>query len=159
MDLCSTYVVESKHEKGVIYTGSNDGRVHLTKDNGTTWTNVTPKGLPETFPLQINDIEIQEGSNRIWIWTKAISGVKGGRFFYSDDGTYFTPANPTYDVAPTNVERTEIASSYTNSGTHYVLMRANGEAELYKTVDNFVNLTKLAEPADVGPRNSKLRFY
>ena len=50
-----TYVVESKHEKGVIYTGSNDGRVHLTKDNGTTWTNVTPKGLPETL---INAIEV-----------------------------------------------------------------------------------------------------
>jgi len=50
-----TYVVESKHEKGVIYTGSNDGRVHLTKDNGTTWTNVTPKGLPETL---VNAIEV-----------------------------------------------------------------------------------------------------
>ena len=50
-----TYVVESKHEKGVIYTGSNDGRVHLTKDNGITWNNVTPKGLPETL---INAIEV-----------------------------------------------------------------------------------------------------
>ncbi len=50
-----TYVVESKHEKGVIYTGSNDGRVHLTKDNGITWNNVTPKGLPETL---VNAIEV-----------------------------------------------------------------------------------------------------
>ena len=50
-----TYVVESKHEKGVIYTGSNDGRIHLTKDNGITWNNVTPKGLPETL---INAIEV-----------------------------------------------------------------------------------------------------
>ena len=50
-----TYVVESKHEKGVIYTGSNDGRVHLTKDNGITWNNITPKGLPETL---INAIEV-----------------------------------------------------------------------------------------------------
>ena len=50
-----SYVVESKHEKGVIYTASDDGRLHLTKDNGTTWKNVTPKGLPETL---INSIEI-----------------------------------------------------------------------------------------------------
>ena len=50
-----SYVVESKHEKGVIYTASNDGRLHLTKDNGINWKNVTPKGLPETL---INSIEI-----------------------------------------------------------------------------------------------------
>ena len=125
--------------------------LYRSQDNGTTWSKITDSDLFNgTFPLQINDIEIQEGSNRIWIsTTNAINSREGGEFFYSDDGTSFIKANPTYDVAPTNVERTEIASSYTNSGTHYVLMRANGEAELYKTVDNFVNLTKLAEPADV----------
>ena len=48
-------MVESKHEKGVIYTASDDGLLHLTKDNGTNWKNVTPKGLPETL---INSIEI-----------------------------------------------------------------------------------------------------
>ncbi len=41
------YVVESPLEKGVIYTGSDCGLVYLTKDEGKTWTNVTPAGLPE----------------------------------------------------------------------------------------------------------------
>ncbi|HEY3383746.1 MAG TPA: hypothetical protein VGK32_18430 [Vicinamibacterales bacterium] len=36
---------ESTIEKGVIWAGSNDGPVHVTRDNGKTWTNVTPKGL------------------------------------------------------------------------------------------------------------------
>ena len=49
------YVVESPHEKGVLYTGSDDGLVHLTKDGGNTWKNVTPRGLPETI---INAIEV-----------------------------------------------------------------------------------------------------
>jgi photosystem II stability/assembly factor-like uncharacterized protein len=30
-----------------IWTSSDDGLVHLTRDSGTTWTNVTPSGLPE----------------------------------------------------------------------------------------------------------------
>lgn len=49
------YVVESPHEKGVIWTGSNDGYVQLTRDNGATWTNVTPKGLQECL---VNAIEV-----------------------------------------------------------------------------------------------------
>jgi photosystem II stability/assembly factor-like uncharacterized protein len=36
---------ESPLEPGVIWTGSNDGPVHVTRDNGQTWKNVTPKDL------------------------------------------------------------------------------------------------------------------
>lgn len=49
------YVIESPHEKGVIWTGSDDGYVHITKDNGNTWQNVTPKGLAECL---INAIDV-----------------------------------------------------------------------------------------------------
>ncbi|HSR59291.1 MAG TPA: hypothetical protein VLL47_00980, partial [Robiginitalea sp.] len=50
-----SYVVESQHEAGVMYTGSDDGLVHLTRDNGQTWENITPKGMPETL---VNAIEV-----------------------------------------------------------------------------------------------------
>ena len=33
-------------EPGVIWVGSNDGPFHVTRDNGKTWKNVTPKDLP-----------------------------------------------------------------------------------------------------------------
>jgi photosystem II stability/assembly factor-like uncharacterized protein len=39
-------IAESPLEKGVIWTGANDGPFHVTRDNGKTWTNVTPKELP-----------------------------------------------------------------------------------------------------------------
>ena len=50
-----SYVTESQHEAGLIYTGSDDGLVHITKNNGKTWDNITPKGLDETL---INAIEV-----------------------------------------------------------------------------------------------------
>jgi photosystem II stability/assembly factor-like uncharacterized protein len=50
-----SYMVESPHEMGVFYTGSDDGLVYRTKDNGVNWENVTPKGLEETL---INSIEV-----------------------------------------------------------------------------------------------------
>lgn len=42
-------IEESPIKEGVIWVGSDDGLVHLTKDGGKTWTNVTPKGLKESI--------------------------------------------------------------------------------------------------------------
>ncbi|HRQ79187.1 MAG TPA: hypothetical protein PLY94_11370 [Gemmatimonadaceae bacterium] len=38
-------ITESPIEKGVIWTGANDGPFHITRDDGKTWTNITPKDL------------------------------------------------------------------------------------------------------------------
>lgn len=50
-----SYVIESPNEKGVIWTGSDDGLVYITRDNAATWQNVTPAGLKECL---INAIEV-----------------------------------------------------------------------------------------------------
>jgi photosystem II stability/assembly factor-like uncharacterized protein len=41
-------IAESRLERGLIWAGTNDGQVQLTRDNGKTWTNVTANipGLP-----------------------------------------------------------------------------------------------------------------
>jgi photosystem II stability/assembly factor-like uncharacterized protein len=49
------YVLESPHEAGVFYTGSDDGYVYVTKDNGENWQNITPKNLGESL---VNAIEV-----------------------------------------------------------------------------------------------------
>ena len=49
-------VSESKYEKDLIWTGSDDGLVHITRDGGKNWTNVTPKKMPEW--MMINCIEV-----------------------------------------------------------------------------------------------------
>lgn len=38
---------ESKLIEGLIWTGSNDGVISITKDGGKTWKNVTPNNLPK----------------------------------------------------------------------------------------------------------------
>lgn len=48
--------VESPLEKDLIWAGSDDGLVHVTKDGGKTWDNVTPAGLPEW--TMINSIDV-----------------------------------------------------------------------------------------------------
>jgi len=49
-------ITESPLEKGVIWTGSNDGPFYVTRDNGKRWTNVTPKDLPPGGRVQYIDV-------------------------------------------------------------------------------------------------------
>ncbi|GMN06415.1 hypothetical protein MTsPCn5_18040 [Croceitalea sp. MTPC5] len=49
------YLVESPHEKGVLYAGSDDGLVHITKDGGANWANITPPNIGNAI---VNSIEV-----------------------------------------------------------------------------------------------------
>ncbi len=81
------YVIESPREKGVIWAGTDDGLVWVTRDNTKTWQNVTPKGLPET--AQVNAIDVgahadgvayvaatayRQGDDRPMMWKTADHG-------------------------------------------------------------------------------------
>jgi photosystem II stability/assembly factor-like uncharacterized protein len=39
-------MAESPIDRNVLWAGANDGPVHVTRDGGKTWKNVTPKDLP-----------------------------------------------------------------------------------------------------------------
>lgn len=42
---CLSALSESPLQAGLLYAGTDDGRVHMTRNNGKTWTEIT-KGLP-----------------------------------------------------------------------------------------------------------------
>ncbi len=46
---------ESPVTPGILWTGSDDGLVHISRDGGKNWEDVTPKGMPEW--MMINSIE------------------------------------------------------------------------------------------------------
>jgi len=46
---------ESPVTEGILWTGSDDGLIHISRNGGTTWENVTPTGMPEW--MMINSIE------------------------------------------------------------------------------------------------------
>ncbi len=47
---------ESALEPGLLWAGSDDGLLHVSRDGGERWQNVTPPGLPEW--AQINSIDV-----------------------------------------------------------------------------------------------------
>ena len=50
---------ESPSTPGLLWAGSDDGLMHISRDNGKTWTNITPAGWPEgcinTIDLSAHD--------------------------------------------------------------------------------------------------------
>lgn len=49
------YVAESPHTPAVIYTGADDGLIHVTRDGGLTWSNISIPNVPEGM---VNQIEV-----------------------------------------------------------------------------------------------------
>jgi len=94
--------LESPHEPGVLWCGSDDGLLHLSRDGGKTWTKVTPPELPEWS--MINSLEAHptakgglylaatryklddfspylfKTSDYGKTWTKIVKGIPGDHF-------------------------------------------------------------------------------
>jgi hypothetical protein len=79
---------ESALEPGVIWAGSNDGPVHVTRDNGKTWKNVTPKGLPPGGRVQnIEPSPHRKGSAYIAVYRYLLSDWQPYIYRTDDYGT------------------------------------------------------------------------
>lgn len=70
---------ESALEPGLIWTGSDDGMIHISKNNGASWDNVTPKKMPEW--MMINCIEANP-------FTKGSAYVVGTKYKSGDYKPY-----------------------------------------------------------------------
>ena len=47
---------ESPATAGLLWAGSDDGLLHLSRDNGKTWTKITPTGLPEWSTINVIEL-------------------------------------------------------------------------------------------------------
>jgi photosystem II stability/assembly factor-like uncharacterized protein len=50
-----TYLTESEHEQGVLWAGTDDGLLQVTRDGGSNWIDITPTGIKDGI---INSIEV-----------------------------------------------------------------------------------------------------
>jgi photosystem II stability/assembly factor-like uncharacterized protein len=66
---------ESPRDAGEIWVGTDDGLVQLTRDNGQSWTDVTPAGMAEGL---VNSLEVSpHASGTVYI---TLSAYKSGDF-------------------------------------------------------------------------------
>jgi photosystem II stability/assembly factor-like uncharacterized protein len=100
---CTIFAMaESPRQKGLLWAGSDDGLVHVSKDAGKTWENVTPKDLPEwsmvsqvdasahdagTMYLAVNRYKHDDKRPFIYVtsdygksWKKIVNGIPDSAF-------------------------------------------------------------------------------
>ncbi|MEO0470935.1 MAG: glycosyl hydrolase [Bacteroidota bacterium] len=75
---------ESPLEEGLIWAGSDDGLLHVTKDGGKNWENVTPPDMPEW--TMINSIDVDP-------FEKGSAYVAGTRYKLGDYTPYLYKTN------------------------------------------------------------------
>jgi hypothetical protein len=81
----------SRLEPGVFWTGSNDGPVWVTRDNGRTWKNVTPSGLPKGGRVHtIEDSPHRKGSAYVSVYRMYLNDFKPYLYMTNDYGEHWT---------------------------------------------------------------------
>jgi photosystem II stability/assembly factor-like uncharacterized protein len=82
----------SRLEKGVIWAGSDDGMVHVTRDGGANWSDVTPAGLPPYLKITtIEDSPHKPGTAYLTGHRFLLGDVKPYILKTSDYGRSWTP--------------------------------------------------------------------
>jgi photosystem II stability/assembly factor-like uncharacterized protein len=98
-------LAESPKVKGVIWTGSDDGLIHLSRDNGVTWKNVTPKGLPEWMRWSIIEAS-PHAPGTAWV---------AGNRYQMDDFTPYLYRTTDYGVTWTKITAGIPADQFTRA--------------------------------------------
>jgi photosystem II stability/assembly factor-like uncharacterized protein len=81
----------SRLEPSVFWTGSNDGPVWVTKDNGRTWKNVTPRDLPPGGRVHtIEDSPHRRGSAYVSVYRMYLNDYKPYLYVTNDYGEHWT---------------------------------------------------------------------
>jgi hypothetical protein len=81
----------SRLDPNVFWTGSNDGPVYVTRDNGKTWKNVTPRDLPPGGRVHtIEDSPHRRGSAYISVYRMYLNDFKPYLYMTNDFGEHWT---------------------------------------------------------------------
>ncbi len=75
---------ESPHEQGVLWTGSDDGLVHISRDDGANWENITPTGMPEWGTVNMIDLSAH-GAGRAFIAVQKYRMADYGAYMFRTD--------------------------------------------------------------------------
>jgi len=118
-------VAESPLEKDVIYTGSDDGLLYITKDGGQNWKNITPSNAPKY--IMWNCIEINP-------FNKSSLYVVGTAYKSDDFAPYIFTSNDygnTWQLITNGINSTHFARSIRADRKVPNLLYAGTEFGLY----------------------------
>ena len=138
-------IAESPHTPGVIWAGSDDGLVNVTRDGGKTWKNVTPAGLPEW-----TRISIIEASN----FSPGTAYIAANRYQLDDMKPYLyrtTDYGATWTLITNGIPATEFTRVLREDPERAGLLYAGTERGVWVSFDNGANWQSLRRNLPIVP--------
>ncbi len=77
---------ESPLVHGLMWTGSDDGLVHVSRDDGASWEDVTPPGLPEHGQVRMIELSPHDADRVFVVVTNYMLGDRHPYVFRTEDG-------------------------------------------------------------------------
>jgi len=130
-------LAESQHEEGVIWAGTDDGKVHLTRDGGETWSDVTPKGLPEWAQVNGMDIDPFNQAGAYLAATRYKSDDFAPYLYYTDN------YGRSWKKITSGIESTHFTRALVADPDREGLLYAGTEYGIYYSMDNGSNWESL----------------
>src|SRR6516165_141742 len=126
-------ISESPLEAGVIWTGSNDGPFFVTRDNGKTWTNVTPKDLQPGGRVQYIDASPRRKGSAYFAVYRYLLGDYAPYIYKTDDyGKTWTRLTDGRNGIPADTPTRVVREDPNSEG----LLYAGTEFGMYISFDN-----------------------
>jgi photosystem II stability/assembly factor-like uncharacterized protein len=117
--------VESPHQPGLFWAGTDDGLVHLSRDAGQHWENITPPDLPEWSWVSIIELSpFDAGTAYLAAWRYKLDDYRPYLYKTGDYGKTWTaitnglPANDFTRVIRTDPERPGLLYAGTETGIY-----------------------------------------
>jgi photosystem II stability/assembly factor-like uncharacterized protein len=130
-------LAESPVQQGVLWAGSDDGLIHVSTDNATTWRNVTPSGIPEWMRVSIIDPSPHDSGKAY---------VAGNRFQLDDMQPYLyrtTDYGKSWTRIDAGIARDEFTRVIREDPERPGLLYAGTERGVWVSFDDGANWQKL----------------
>ena len=143
---CNIFALaECPHEAGVLWAGTDDGLVHISRDGGETWREITPPDLPEWALISIIDASAhQAGAAYIAATRYKLDDCKPYLFKTTDYGETWTAIT---DGIPAHEFTRVIREDPNRRG----LLYAGTETGIYVSFDDGANWRRMRGNLPVCP--------
>ena len=122
--------LESPHEKGVFWAGSDDGLVHISRDGGANWQNVTPPDLEEWTRVDMIEVSPHD---------PATAYLAGTRYKFDDNRPFLfktTDYGATWESITSNLPQDDFTRCIREDTERQGLLFVGTELGIYVSYDD-----------------------
>ncbi len=137
-----------KTDVNIIWAGSDDGIVNLTRDGGKTWTNVTPKDMPEFGRVsQIDASQFDAGTAFVSVKKMLLTDYSPYIFRTHDYGRTWTKI--VAGIAPndfvSSVREDTVRRGLLYAGTEHAFYISMDDGDHWRALSNGLPLTQVSD--------------